>query len=414
MTEKNFILIIIGQIISLFGNAILRFALPLYLLEKTNSALLFGLVSACSFIPMILLYPIGGIIADRINKRNIMVILDFSTAAVTLLFMVLLGKTDLAILILVMLTLLYGIQGAYQPAVQASVPLLMTKENLSKGNAAINLVSSLSALTGPVAGGAIYSFFGLYPILYVSILCFTFSAVMELFIQIPFTRRAHSDSIIKTGYSDLMESAVFIKKQQPVIWKVSLLGASANLFFSSLIVIALPVIITQRLGFPEAVGNRLYGYAEGVLAAGSLTGGLLAGILSKYQKAHYQYLLLIISSMTLLPIAAALFFPFPAMGVYVIIIVCCFIMLTLSTLFSIQMMTYLQLVTPEHMLGKVISCAMCICMCAHPIGQAAYGVLMEKLKESAFILFIGAFIIITIISLRSKKLFKEVDTLITK
>ena len=71
MLEKNFILIILGQIISLFGNAILRFALPLHLLGKTNSAMLFGLVSACSFIPMILLFPIGGIIADRINKRNI-------------------------------------------------------------------------------------------------------------------------------------------------------------------------------------------------------------------------------------------------------------------------------------------------------------------------------------------------------
>ena len=90
MRNKNFILIIIGQIISLFGNAILRFALPLYLLGQTSSALLFGLVSACSFLPMILLSPVGGMIADRVNKRNIMVILDFSTAGLTLAFTLLL------------------------------------------------------------------------------------------------------------------------------------------------------------------------------------------------------------------------------------------------------------------------------------------------------------------------------------
>ncbi len=70
---KDFILMVIGQIISLFGNGILRFALPLYLLRETNSPTLFGLVTACSFLPMIILSFLGGILADRVNKRNIMV-----------------------------------------------------------------------------------------------------------------------------------------------------------------------------------------------------------------------------------------------------------------------------------------------------------------------------------------------------
>lgn len=412
MLEKNFVLIVIGQIISLFGNAILRFALPLYLLSETNSAMLFGLVSACSFVPMILLYPIGGMIADRVNKRNIMVILDFLTAGITLIFTILLGKLDLTMLILVMLILLYGIQGAYQPAVQASVPLLMKNDNLVKGNAAINLVSSLASLIGPVAGGAIYGFFGLYPILYISILCFAFSAIMELFIKIPYEKRSHANNILKTAGTDLKESMNFIKNERPVIWKLSLIIASVNLFFSSLITISLPVIITQMLGFSEKTGNQLYGYAGGTLAAGSLFGGLLAGILSKKQKAHYQYLLLIISSSVLLPIAAALFFPLPAMAVYFIIIICCFIMVTISSLFSIQMLSYLQMLTPEHMLGKVISCAMCICMCAQPVGQAFYGVLIENLKDSIPLPFIAAFAITTLIALGSRNLFKEIDELI--
>lgn len=412
MLEKNFVLIIIGQIISLFGNAILRFALPLYLLSETNSAMLFGLVSACSFVPMILLYPIGGMIADRVNKRNIMVILDFLTAGVTLIFTMLLGKLDLTMLILVMLILLYGIQGAYQPAVQASVPLLMKNHNLVKGNAVINLVSSLASLIGPVAGGAIYGFFGLYPILYISILCFAFSAVMELFIKIPYEKRSHANNILKTAGTDLKESINFIKNERPVIWKLSLIIASVNLFFSSLITISLPVIITQMLGFSEKTGNQLYGYAGGTLAAGSLFGGLLAGILSKKQRALYQYLLLIISSSVLLPIAAALFFPLPTMTVYFIIIICCFIMVTISSLFSIQMLSYLQMLTPEHMLGKVISCAMCICMCAQPVGQAFYGVFIENLKDSIPLPFIAAFAITTLIALGSRNLFKEIDELI--
>lgn len=77
--SKDFILVVIGQIISLFGNATIRFALPLYLLNNTGSSALFGMVTACAFIPAILLSPIGGIVADKVNKRNIMVILDFIT-----------------------------------------------------------------------------------------------------------------------------------------------------------------------------------------------------------------------------------------------------------------------------------------------------------------------------------------------
>jgi len=59
--SKDFILVVIGQVVSIFGNQIVRFALPLYLLNKTGSPALFGTILAISFIPMILLFPVGGI-----------------------------------------------------------------------------------------------------------------------------------------------------------------------------------------------------------------------------------------------------------------------------------------------------------------------------------------------------------------
>ena len=68
--EKDFTLVVIGQIISLFGNATIRFALPLYLLNQTGSSALYGTVTACAFIPAVLMSPIGGMIADRVNKRQ--------------------------------------------------------------------------------------------------------------------------------------------------------------------------------------------------------------------------------------------------------------------------------------------------------------------------------------------------------
>ena len=128
--QRNFTLVVIGQIISLFGNAILRFALPLYLLRETGSPALFGAVTAISFIPMVVLSMIGGVLADRVNKRNIMVMLDFCTAAIVLAFYFLLGEAPAVPLFIAAMMMLYGISGTYQPAVQASIPILVPQEKL--------------------------------------------------------------------------------------------------------------------------------------------------------------------------------------------------------------------------------------------------------------------------------------------
>ena len=144
--RRDFTLVLIGQIISLFGSAILRFALPLYLLRETESAALFGAVGAAAFLPAVLCSPIGGVAADRVNKRNIMVALDFSTAGLVLAYTLLLERAPLVPLMIVCLMLLYGIAGAYQPAVQASIPLLAEPERLTAANALINMVSTLSGL----------------------------------------------------------------------------------------------------------------------------------------------------------------------------------------------------------------------------------------------------------------------------
>ncbi|MFA9464292.1 MAG: MFS transporter [Velocimicrobium sp.] len=410
---KDFYLVLMGQIISLFGNQILRFALPLYLLNQTKSAALFGIVSACSFFPMILLSPIGGIIADRVNKKNIMVFLDFSTAALTLVFTLLLGKINLVGLLLVTLAILYGIQGAYQPAVQASIPQLVTPNKILQANAMINLVNSLAGLIGPVIGGALYAFFGISPILYVSILCFLTSAIMELFIHIPFTREKTSSNMFKLAISDLSESFSFMRHKQPILWKVSLIIAAINLFLSALIIIGLPIIVTQTLSFDSQTGSRLYGYSQGALAAGSLAGGILTSMLTKKLNAENNYILLLLCTLTLLPIGTALAFSIPPIYAYFIIVISCFFMMLFATLFSIRMMAYLQILTPSHLIGKVISCALCIGMCASPLGQALYGTLFQFFSKTPYIIFFGATVVSCMISLVSKNVFAGMNERLT-
>ncbi|MGX4599104.1 MFS transporter [Faecalimicrobium sp. JNUCC 81] len=407
--SKDFLLVAVGQIISLFGNQILRYALPLYLLNKTGSSVLFGSIMASSFIPMILLFPIGGIIADRFNKRNIMVILDFSTAILIFMFYLLTGKMDIVLLMAITLIILYGIQGAYQPAVKSSIPALLDKEYIMKGNSIVDIINSLGNMIGPVIGGILYSIVGLTPILYVSIACFFLSALMEMFINIPFEREKAKGNLLATGFNDLKESFTFMFKEKPVLLKMSLVFACVNLLLTTLILVGLPVLITQHLGFEPNKANRLYGYAQGVMAFGSILGGLLAGVFSKKLKLKTSPLLLIGCSLSVLIGGIALQLLKDPIKIYIALVLGGVLLLIFSTLFSIQIMTYQQILTPKNLTGKVISCVMCICMCTNPLGQFIYGVVFDKIGNRMYIPFYVAGFIMMIISIFTRHIFYEID-----
>lgn len=401
--SKNFTLVVIGQIISLFGNATIRFALPLYLLNLTGSSALYGTVTACAFLPAILLSPIGGIVADRVNKRNVMVILDFFTAAMILAFFLLMHRVNLILLLTVTLMLLYGIAGAYQPSVQASIPVLVSQDNLMAANAMINTISSFASLIGPVLGGVLYSAYGLEPVLWVCMICFFLSAVMEMFLHIPFHRQASHGGIRKTVKADFVESIQFIRKEKPVIGKVLLAVCGINMFLSSMILVALPYLVTEVLPLEASQANRLYGFSEGALAAGGLTGGICAGIFANKLKIQKSGNLVIACAGSVFPMGAALILFSSGMVNYIVITVCCFIIMIFSTIFTVQMLSFIQAETPQNVIGKVIAVILTVSMCAQPLGNALYGVLFELCKgaEYAVVLFSGVVSLIIAIGTRN-------------
>lgn len=403
--HKDFNLVVIGQIISLFGNGIVRFALPLYLLNQTGSATLFGIVTALSFIPMILLTPVGGIIADRVNKRNVMVALDFITATLMLVFFLLFGKIDLVVLIIATLMLLYAIQGTYQPTVQASMPLLHSKENLLAANAIINQVNALAGLLAPILGGLLFGTWGLTPIILIGGICFLISAIMELFITIPYKKSPTTQSILQIVKQDFSDSLSFIQKEKPVILQCMWIICSFNMFFSAMLIVSMPVLITQYLG----LSNQLYGYSQGALAAGGLFGGIMVGVLAKKLDVKKVYLLLIIASFLLLPIVFSLWIGFPPFVSYLIISVSCFLVISVATMTTIQLITFIQGETPTHLTGKVLSLVMGLAMCAQPIGQTIYGLLFDIFKTTPYFIILGATIISLGIALSSKKVFENIN-----
>ena len=407
--SKDFVLVAIGRVVSAFGNQILRYALPLYLLLKTGSSAMFGSIMAVSFVPMIVLFPVGGMIADRLNKRNIMLVLDLCTAILISVFCLLSGKVDSAPLTAVTMIVLYGLDGADRPAVKASVPALVGEKHIMKANSIIDMVDSTAGMAGPVAGGFLFVALGLMPVLYISIGCFVASVVMDAFIHIPFEKRAATGNIFSIGARDLKESFRFMLKDRPVLWKISLVFAASNLLLTSLILIGLPVIITQRLGFAADTANRLYGFAQGGFAAGAILGGFLAGIFSDKLKSKTGAVLLMGCSLCVIIGGVALQISVASVAVYLLLIIACSLLLTIHTIFQIQMMTVLQILTPKDLVGKVISCFMCVVMCTMPLGQVIYGFAFEHIGQSAYLLFYAAGLIMISISISVRHLFKDLD-----
>ncbi|MEG2672515.1 MAG: MFS transporter [Ruthenibacterium sp.] len=402
---KDFMLVVIGQIISLFGNAILRFALPLYLLRETNSPTLFGLVTACSFLPAIVLSFFGGILADRVNKRNIMVILDFLTAGIIFTLFLSIEKFPLVPLLMVDLMLLYGISGAYQPAVQASIPVLVRHEDILSAGAIVNQVSSLAGLLGPIIGGMLFGAFGIMPILILSILCFVISAVMEIFIHIPFEKRENSMGIFAMIQSDLRDSANYMRREKPILIQIIALIAVFNLVLTAMMIVGTPILIIETLGMSDA----LLGLSQGILALGGLCGGIATAIFSKKLKLANSHILLLLCSLSVGVMAIPLLFGMADMASYIVITAASFVIMVLATLFSVQMIAAVQTETPPELVGKVIALMISVSMCAQPIGQAIYGIVFDVFQNHTGIILLCTALLAALVSLASKKVFSGID-----
>ena len=403
--NRDFILVVIGQIISLFGNAILRFALPYYLLKETGSSALFGIVTACSFLPMVILSLVGGIIADRTNKRNIMVILDFVTAIIILVFYLSLGKIPIIPLFIVALMLLYGISGAYQPAVQASIPLLVSSDKLTVGNAIINQVNTLANFIGPAISGVVFQFYGINPILIVSIIWFTFSAIMEIFIHIPHQKRPREVGVIAVAKNDLKDSYTFLKKEKPIFISVIFLVCIFNLVLSAVLIVGLPILISEVLKMPDT----LYGFSQSALSLGGLCGGILTALVASKLKLKNLYTLLLICSVSVLLMGISLFLELPAIVSYWVVTVMCFVAMGVSTMFVVQIYTLVQTQTPPQLVGKIMATLVAVAMCGQPIGQMVYGILFDVFIQETWVVMFVASIASIMISIYSKRIFQKLE-----
>ena len=409
MTEKlftkNFTLLVLGQVTSLFGNFILKLALSMYVLEVTGSATIFAGILSIATIPTILLSPFGGILSDRANRRNIMVALDALSGLSVLCAALFLSERNALTVISVLLVIL-SILGAFEtPNVQACIPTMLTGDNIMKGNAVVNQVASISYLIAPIIGSILYSMVGLKPVMYASIICFFVTALFECFIKLNYERLDNNQNIFAMIKQDFSSSMQFIFKEQSDIVKMLLLASISRFFVMGITVVGLPYIVRTILD----LNAKYYGVAESALAVATIIGSIAAGILTGKLKTHKLSFVLSALGIFIIPAGIAFLFPSNKIIVYIMNVVSFCGMQIAVSIFSIFAVSLIQQRTPNHLIGKVMAYTSTITLCIQPIGQIIYGFLFDGFSEQIYFVLIPTGIIVCAIGLLATGFFRNME-----
>lgn len=403
---KNFTLLVLGQVSSLFGNFILKFALSMYVLEVTGSAAIYAGILAIAAVPTILLSPLGGILADRANRRNIMVGLDLLTG-ISILCSNLLFSESNGIAVIGVLLVLLSIIGAFEsPTVQACVPQMQTGDNIIKGNAIVNQVAAVAALIAPILGSLLYVTFGLKSVMSASMICFFITALFECFIKLEYTQAEYHEGIFSIVKNDFSVSMRFISKEQPSILKILLLAALVSFFVMGTVMVGLPYIVRTILN----MNAEYYGAAESMLGVSAILGSVAAGLLTGKLKMRKLSLVLAALGAFLVPAGIVFLVPAGTITRYAINVTAfCGVQMT-ACIFSIFALSYIQQKTPNHLIGKVMAYISTISICAQPIGQTIYGLLFDGLSDAVYLVLIPTGMIVCMIGLFATGFFRKLDS----
>ncbi len=402
---RNFIFLIAGQISSLIGNNTLKFALSMYVLERTGSASVFAGLLALSMIPTILLSPFGGILADRANRRNIMVALDtLSGLSVLIAGFATASGQDIPVIgtLLVVLSVL----GAFEsPTVQACIPQMLSGENIIKGNAVVNQVASIASLVTPFLGSVFYTALGIRPVFYAAVVCFFVTALFECFIRLDYKKPARATGIFTVIREDFAVSIHFLHREQPGILKLLLLAAAVSLFVAGTAVVGFPYLVRTVLGLSAAH----YGAAESAMGVASILGSLCVVALAKKMRPRHLVIVLVFFGLCLIPCGIAFLLPLRTFTRYIILLIMFCACQLRCSLFSTYAISMIQERTPEHLMGKVMSYVFTLSLCAQPAGQIIFCALFDRFSDSAYRVLIPSGIIICVIGLASAGFFVQLE-----
>ena len=398
--SRDFLLLLAGQILSLLGNYTLRFALSMYVLETTGSAKIFGTILAVSVIPTLLFSPLGGVIADRLDRRWMMVVMDGCSGVLVWECGIAL-QAGAGLAAVAVLQIVLGILAAFEsPTVQACVPQLQSGANLLRANAMVNQAQAIAGIVTPFTGSLLYVAFGMTPVMVMVGLCFFLTAFLECWIHLPGIPKSDPQRLWRILREDLQQSVHYIRKEQPVIGKLLLLAAAMNFFASGCITVGLPFLVRTELG----LSATWYGAAESVLGGTGILGGLAVSVFADHLPARKMYWLLSIFGLSLLPPALTFAVEKTPTVCFGVLLVSLAIAEIGCSIFSVWGLCAIQERTPTEFTGKVMAFVLTISQCAQALAQFLYVVLWDYFSAAIVLAITG--VLVFLIACLSRNIFR--------
>jgi MFS family permease len=262
----TFILVAIGQIISVTGSSLTGFALGAWVYQDTHSTTLFSLILLFTVLPSLLFAPLAGALVDRWDRRRVMIAADSGAAVCTGLLITLISSGHLEIWHIYFIMGLNSLFRALQvPAYTASVSLLVPREQLGRANGIMQLEVTSSYLLSPILAGWLLETVGIVNVMLIDLATFLFAVSIVLAVRIPRPLATKEDSVIPNSlWKDMAIGWQFISARAGFLGLVILfgLGNYANLMTDTL----LPPMLLE-LSSPTVLGT--------VLSTGGL--GMLVG-----------------------------------------------------------------------------------------------------------------------------------------
>jgi MFS transporter, DHA3 family, macrolide efflux protein len=275
-SSLRFLMIWSGQLISNIGSGLTVFALGAYVFQLTNSATIYSMILLAAFLPSLLLKPIGGTLADRMNRRKLMIIGDFGSAMgiIFIIAMMLMGVKNLSIIYFG--TIISSIFVALQnPAYKASVTDLVDNRFYTKASGLLQLAESSKYLISPIIAGFLLRIMDIKEILMIDSATFVI-AIFTVFLIKPNFNETNKTVPAQHFFADFLDGFWYLLMNKAIMLLISII--SLVTFFIGLLQALLGPMI---LSFANA---QTLGISQTISTSGMLLGSAFIGIFGKSNK----------------------------------------------------------------------------------------------------------------------------------
>lgn len=266
----GFLIVWLGQILSLLGTSMTTFALTIWAFEVTGKATTLAMVGFFFVTPMLLFSPLAGAIVDRSNRKLMMMVSDLAAGLATGGILVLHTAGSLQIWHLYVAAAIQGFFNSFQwPAYSAAITTMLPKEQYARANGMMSLAESGSNIFAPLLAGALLGVVGLGGILTIDVITFLFAIGALLLVRVPQPARTEEG---QRGRGSLWKESAYGFRY--ILERPSLLGLQVvflvcNLFVGIPFAIQAPMILART-------GNNELALAS-VSSAGAI-GGVIGGL----------------------------------------------------------------------------------------------------------------------------------------